>query len=242
MQRLTKNQLHELRLLHDKKGREEQGRYLIEGKKIVEEALNTALVELDCLIHTASFDASIIPDSINSFHVSPAEMQRISALRSPQEVIAVCRIPAFNSLKGNRILCLDGIQDPGNLGSILRIADWFGIPEVLLSKGSVDCYNPKTVQASMGSIFRTAIHYTDLEVFLKHTHLTVFGAVLEGTPIQDMDWQQEGILVIGSESTGISPSIMPLLHNRITIPRFGNAESLNAAIACGILCAKWSGI
>jgi TrmH family RNA methyltransferase len=242
MQRLTKNQLHELRLLHDKKGREEQGRYLIEGKKIVEEALNTALVELDCLIHTASFDASIIPDSINSFHVSPAEMQRISALRSPQEVIAVCRIPAFNSLKGNRILCLDGIQDPGNLGSILRIADWFGIPEVLLSKGSVDCYNPKTVQASMGSIFRTAIHYTDLEVFLKHTHLTVFGAVLEGTPIQDMDWQQEGILVIGSESAGISPSIMPLLHNRITIPRFGNAESLNAAIACGILCAKWSGI
>ena len=242
MQRLTKNQLHELRLLHDKKGREEQGRYLIEGKKIVEEALNTALVELDCLIHTASFDASIIPDSINSFHVSPTEMQRISALRSPQEVIAVCRIPAFNSLKGNRILCLDGIQDPGNLGSILRIADWFGIPEVLLSKGSVDCYNPKTVQASMGSIFRTAIHYTDLEVFLKHTHLTVFGAVLEGTPIQDMDWQQEGILVIGSESAGISPSIMPLLHNRITIPRFGNAESLNAAIACGILCAKWSGI
>ena len=242
MQRLTKNQLHELRLLHDKKGREEQGRYLIEGKKIVEEALNTALVELDCLIHTASFDASIIPDSINSFHVSPTEMQRISALRSPQEVIAVCRIPAFNSLKGNRILCLDGIQDPGNLGSILRIADWFGIPEVVLSKGSVDCYNPKTVQASMGSIFRTAIHYTDLEVFLKHTHLTVFGAVLEGTPIQDMDWQQEGILVIGSESAGISPSIMPLLHNRITIPRFGNAESLNAAIACGILCAKWSGI
>ena len=242
MQRLTKNQLHELRLLHDKKGREEQGRYLIEGKKIVEEALNTALVELDCLIHTASFDASIIPDSINSFHVSPTEMQRISALRSPQEVIAVCRIPAFNSLKGNRILCLDGIQDPGNLGSILRIADWFGIPEVLLSKGSVDCYNPKTVQASMGSIFRTAIHYTDLEVFLKHTHLTVFGAVLEGTSIQDMDWQQEGILVIGSESAGISPSIMPLLHNRITIPRFGNAESLNAAIACGILCAKWSGI
>lgn len=242
MQRLTKNQLHDLKSLHQKKGREEQGRYLIEGKKIVEEALNSTFVEMDCVVHTASFDASIIPDSINSFHVSPAEMQRISTLRSPQEVVAVCRIPAFNSPKGNRILCLDGIQDPGNLGSILRIADWFGIPEVLLSKGSVDCFNPKTVQASMGSIFRIAIHYTELEVFLKHTQLPVFGAVLEGRSIQDVDWHHEGILVIGSESTGISPSIMPLLRERITIPRFGNAESLNAAIACGILCAKWSGI
>lgn len=242
MQRLTKNQLHDLKSLHQKKGREEQGRYLIEGKKIVEEALDSRLVEMDCVVHTASFDASIIPDSIHSFHVSPAEMQRISTLRSPQEVLAVCRIPAFNSPKGNRILCLDGIQDPGNLGSILRIADWFGIPEVLLSKGSVDCFNPKTVQASMGSIFRIAIHYTELEVFLKHTQLPVFGAVLEGRSIQDVDWHHEGILVIGSESTGISPSIMPLLRERITIPRFGNAESLNAAIACGILCAKWSGI
>jgi TrmH family RNA methyltransferase len=124
----------------------------------------------------------------------------------------------------------------------LRIVDWFGIPEVLLSKGSVDCFNPKTVQASMGSIFRIAIHYTELEVFLKQTNLPIYGAVLEGASIQDLVWPPEGILVIGSESTGISPSVMPLLHNRITIPRFGNAESLNAAIACGILCAKWSGI
>jgi len=242
MQRLTKNELHDLISLHHKKGREEQGRYLIEGKKIVEEALNTALIEIDCVLHTASFDASIIPDSINSFHVSPAEMQRISTLKSPQEVVAVCKIPHSNPPTGKRILCLDGIQDPGNLGSIVRIADWFGIPEVLLSKGSVDCYNPKTVQASMGSIFRTTIHYTDLDVFLQHTQLPVFGAVLEGTSIQAINWQQEGILVIGSESTGISPSIMPLIRERITIPRFGNAESLNAAIACGILCAKWSGI
>lgn len=242
MQRLTKNELHDLKSLHYKKGREEQGRYLIEGNKIVEEALNTTLVEIDCLLHTASFDASIITDSINSFHVSPAEMQRISTLKSPQEVVAACKIPYSNPPTGKRILCLDGIQDPGNLGSIIRIADWFGIPEVLLSKGSVDCYNPKTVQASMGSIFRTAIHYTDLEVFLQQTQLPVFGAVLEGASIQAMEWQQEGILVIGSESTGISPSIMPLIRERITIPRFGKAESLNAAIACGILCAKWSGI
>jgi len=242
MQRLTKNQLHELKSLHHKKGREEQGRYLVEGNKMVEEALDSSFVEIDCVLHTESFDASTISSSIPSFHVSPTEMQRISTLKSPQEVIAVCRIPAFNSPKGNRILCLDGIQDPGNLGSILRIVDWFGIPEVLLSKGSVDCFNPKTVQASMGSIFRIAIHYTELEVFLKQTNLPIYGAVLEGASIQDLEWPPEGILVIGSESTGISPSVMPLLHNRITIPRFGNAESLNAAIACGILCAKWSGI
>jgi TrmH family RNA methyltransferase len=242
MQRLTKNQLHELKSLHHKKGREEQGRYLVEGNKMVEEALDSSFVEIDCVLHTESFDASTISSSIALFHVSPTEMQRISTLKSPQEVIAVCRIPAFNSPKGNRILCLDGIQDPGNLGSILRIVDWFGIPEVLLSKGSVDCFNPKTVQASMGSIFRIAIHYTELEVFLKQTNLPIYGAVLEGASIQDLVWPPEGILVIGSESTGISPSVMPLLHNRITIPRFGNAESLNAAIACGILCAKWSGI
>ena len=242
MQRLTKNQLHELKSLHHKKGREEQGRYLVEGNKMVEEALDSSFVEIDCVLHTESFDASTISSTIPLFHVSPAEMRRISTLKSPQEVIAVCRIPAFNSPKGNRILCLDGIQDPGNLGSILRIVDWFGIPEVLLSKGSVDCFNPKTVQASMGSIFRIAIHYTELEVFLKQTNLPIYGAVLEGASIQDLVWPPEGILVIGSESTGISPSVMPLLHNRITIPRFGNAESLNAAIACGILCAKWSGI
>jgi TrmH family RNA methyltransferase len=242
MQRLTKNQLHELKSLHHKKGREEQGRYLVEGNKMVEEALDSSFVEIDCVLHTESFDASTISSTIPLFHVSPTEMQRISTLKSPQEVIAVCRIPAFNSPKGNRILCLDGIQDPGNLGSILRIVDWFGIPEVLLSKGSVDCFNPKTVQASMGSIFRIAIHYTELEVFLKQTNLPIYGAVLEGASIQDLEWPPEGILVIGSESTGISPSVMPLLHNRITIPRFGNAESLNAAIACGILCAKWSGI
>lgn len=242
MQRLTKNQLHELKSLHHKKGREEQGRYLVEGNKMVEEALDSSFVEIDCVLHTESFDASTISSSIPLFHVSPTEMQRISTLKSPQEVIAVCRIPAFKSPKGNRILCLDGIQDPGNLGSMLRIADWFGISEVVLSKGSVDCYNPKTVQASMGSIFRTSVQYTELDVFLKQTNLPIYGAVLEGASIQDLVWPPEGILVIGSESTGISPSVMPLLHNRITIPRFGNAESLNAAIACGILCAKWSGI
>lgn len=242
MQRLTKNQLHDLKSLHHKKGREEQGRYLVEGNKMVEEALASSFVEIDCVLHTESFDASTISSTIPLFHVSPTEMQRISTLKSPQKVIAVCRIPAFNSPKGNRIICLDGIQDPGNLGSMLRIADWFGISEVVLSKGSVDCYNPKTVQASMGSIFRTSVQYTELEVFLKQTNLPIYGAVLEGASIQDLVWPPEGILVIGSESTGISPSVMPLLHNRITIPRFGNAESLNAAIACGILCAKWSGI
>lgn len=242
MQRLTKNQLHDLKSLHQKKGREEQGRYLVEGKKMVLEVFNATTVEVDCLIHTESFEVSTIPSSMTTFHVSPTEMQRISTLKSPQEVIAVCRIPAFKSPKGKRILCLDGIQDPGNLGSILRVADWFGILEVVLSEESVDCYNPKTVQASMGSIFRTSVQYTELEVFLKQTNLPIYGAVLEGTSIQDIVWPTEGILVIGSESTGISPSVMPLVHNRITIPRFGNAESLNAAIACGILCAKWSGI
>jgi TrmH family RNA methyltransferase len=242
MQRLTKNQLHDLKSLKYKKGREEQGRFIVEGKKMVEEALSSPLLSIDCIFYTESYEAATLHNRTSTFHVSPTEMQRISALKSPQEVLAVCQIPPFQPPVGKRILCLDGIQDPGNLGSILRVADWFGISEVVLSKGSVDCYNPKTVQASMGSIFRTAVHYTELDVFLQQTQLPVYGAVLEGTSIQDFTWQKESILVIGNESTGISPFVMPFLHNRITIPRFGNAESLNAAIASGILCAKWSGI
>lgn len=239
MHRLTKQELHDLKALHRKRGREEQNLFLIEGEKIVLEALVCPYISVKKVLCTENYDPSTLRFEKDTIHVSPSEMARISALKSPQDVVAVCQLPVSNPPSGKRMLCLDGIQDPGNLGSILRIADWFGVPDVVLSSGSVDCFGPKCVQASMGSIFRVKVHYLPLEPFLLKTELPIYGAVLDGTPLKAITWKNEGILVIGGEGSGISIPVHSLLTERVTIPRLGGAESLNAAIACGILCAKW---
>jgi TrmH family RNA methyltransferase len=242
MQRVTKNELKSLKLLHSKKGRETEGLFLVEGPKMVKEALENREICIEKLLFSAPLEFGPIPTHLPQFHVSPSEMERISTMKTPPSAVAVCRIPSFKTPSGPRILCLDGIQDPGNLGSIIRIADWFGISGIVLSHECADAYNPKTVKSTMGSIFRVSLWYTALEEYLKTTTLPIYGAQLDGQSITNNFIPKDAILLIGSEGNGISKELLPYIHHAISIPRFGHAESLNAAIACGILCAKWNGI
>jgi TrmH family RNA methyltransferase len=153
----------------------------------------------------------------------------------------VLRYPTLTApITANRLICLDNIQDPGNLGTIIRIADWFGIQDIVASEQTVDCFNSKTIQASMGSIFRVSVSYTNLSEFLKTSTLPIYGAMMDGTTIQELTMETDSILVIGNEANGMSPDLIPYLTQHISIPRFGGAESLNAAVACGILVAKWN--
>ncbi len=178
--------------------------------------------------------------------VSEAELRKISALTTPNQVLALVDLPdstpAFDLLRARRCFYLDGLQDPGNLGAILRIADWFGWPAVFCSPDCVDAFSPKVVQASMGAIFRIHTYEVVLsELVAQEPGLPVFGAVLGGEDVSTTAWPSHGLLVIGNEGRGICPAAESLLTRRLTIPRHsdGRAESLNAAVAAGILAAMW---
>ena len=171
------------------------------------------------------------------------DIEKISTLKTPQEVIGLVKIPLwpvlnYNNLKQKFSLVLDGVQDPGNMGTIIRTADWFGITDIICSEDTVDVYNPKVVQATMGSLARVNIHYNQLEKVLPLIGLPLFGAVLNGENIFNKDFGTEGLLVLGNEGNGISPIIERMLTTKVTIPKVGKAESLNVAIAAAILCAE----
>ncbi|MCH5600534.1 RNA methyltransferase [Niabella ginsengisoli] len=154
-------------------------------------------------------------------------------------MLAIVQIPSFEKLQHNEnalSLALDGIQDPGNLGTIIRIADWFGIDQIICSRDCADVYNAKVVQASMGSIFRVSIYYTDLDSWMGEQKTTMFyGAALNGTPLKKITGLEKGVIVIGNESKGIREHVMSRITQKITIEKFGAAESLNAAVAAGII-------
>ncbi len=222
--------IKKVRSLHQKKFRQKEGLFLVEGQKMVEELLRSDFV-VDQLFSTVDF--------AGSENVSEGELERMSSLRNANQVLAVVKIPNIKLNPDKPSLVLDGVNDPGNLGTIIRIADWYGIDQVVCSKNTVDCYNPKVVQSTMGSLFRTSVHYLDLEEFLAKTTIPTFGAVMDGnTP------ERAGMavnLVLGSESHGIRESILPYLNQRVTIPRIGEAESLNVAVAAGILLDRLCG-
>jgi len=141
-------------------------------------------------------------------------------------------------LRGTFHLILDDIQDPGNLGTIIRTADWFGFHRIICSAGSVDAYNPKVVQASMGSLARMQVYYTDVTALTRKAPVPVFGAMLNGTPIYETDFGHEGLIVLGNEGNGISASVLSHIQQAVTIPRIGNAESLNVAISAALFCTE----
>ena len=177
--------------------------------------------------------------------ISVTELEKISSLKTPQDAIAQIRIPEWpvlrhNDLKGCFSLVLDGIQDPGNMGTIIRIADWFGIINLICSEDTVDIYNPKVVQASMGSLSRVKVHYIGLSQFLSQIKLPIYGALLDGENIYDSDFGDEGLLLMGNEGNGIRPEIQKLITKAVTIPRIGKAESLNVAIATSLFCYEVS--
>lgn len=245
---LSQNQAKFLNALHLKKYRQKYQNFLVEGDKMVVELLNQHRLKVQAIYAVERWleenHALLMPfsDMVNA--VSSHELAKISTLTTPNQVLAVVHIPdappRFSLPKNQLCFYLDGIQDPGNLGSILRIADWFGMPAVYGSPDCADFYSPKVVQASMGAIFRVATWEIPFEILQPEIpNISITGAVLDGQSIFEQKPPSTGLLVIGNEGRGISETLMPQLTHRISIPKGvnGGAESLNAAIAAGILAA-----
>jgi RNA methyltransferase, TrmH family len=241
---LSKSQINLLKSLQHKKFRTEHGLFLVEGHKSVNEFANSAY-QVDTIFQTYTTDPKLLnlSQKINSQQISLNDLEKISSLKTPQDVVALVKIPDWPALSNDTLskkfsIVLDGIQDPGNLGTIIRTADWFGITDIICSADTVDAYNPKVVQASMGSLSRTRIHYVDIEPFLKRTQLPVFGALFNGKNIYETQFGAEGLIVMGNEGNGIRPTVEKLIQKAITIPRAGQAESLNVGIATAIFCSE----
>ena len=241
---LSKSQISLLKSLQHKKDRTEHGLFLVEGYKSVIEFINSSY-QVEAIYHTASFASKMLnlSQKINLYNISVTEIEKISSLKTPQQVIALVKIPAWPALNNAKFkkkfsLVLDGIQDPGNMGTIIRTADWFGIGNIICSEDTVDVYNPKVVQASMGSLSRINVHYTNLASVLHHANLPVFGAMLNGENIYNTDFGAEGLIVMGNEGNGLRPEIEKLINKAVTIPRTGSAESLNVAIATALFCSE----
>ena len=224
--------------LQQKKFRTQYGTFLVEGEKMVKEIIQSDF-ELEFVFVTSGNKI----ENYNAIEISEKEMKSISALTTPSNFLAVAKQKkqAIDLAQNNLILVLDNIKDPGNLGTIIRTADWFGINSIFCSNECVDVFNPKVVQATMGSIFRTTVVYTNLLDFFKENKtIPVYGALLEGENVyQQPIKHKKAFLLMGSESFGISKILEPFITNKIMIPKVGNAESLNVAVATGILCSAY---
>lgn len=241
---LTKKIAKYIQSLSHKKFRDEFRSFIAEGPKVVEELLMEKKFSVEWLIGTKDWFAlnpsltDNVPPS-NRIEVLPFQLESISQLKTPNEVLAVFKQPETDKLpaaSGRISLMLDDLRDPGNLGTIIRIADWFGIPQIICSMETVDCFNSKVVQSTMGSLARVQIVYTDLADYIQaNQSVPLFGAVLNGQSIYEMPPLKEGIIIIGNESHGIQAPLLDRLTHKITIPKKGNAESLNAAVATAII-------
>jgi len=233
---LSKNQSKLITSLQQKKYRVQYQLFVVEGIKVVNELLSSNY-ELNKLFCTE--DCSALFKNCNLQIISEKELSKISNLSSPNKVLGLFKIPTTYKIKEEGlILVLDGINDPGNLGTIIRLSDWFGVSHIVCSKNTVDCYNQKVVQATMGSLARISITYEDLEVFLKETQLPIYGAVMDGTNVYSRSLQQNAVLVMGNESNGMSKTIESLINTKVTIPKYSEStvtESLNVATATAIL-------
>jgi len=238
---ITKNQVKYIQSLGQKKSRDIENRFIAEGPKLVNELLtaeNCKIIQLFALKEWIDEN----PNASNHTEVielSDAELEKISQLTTPNRVLAVIEKIQWKNdpeIKGNISIVLDTIQDPGNMGTIIRLADWFGIKNIFCSAECADVYSPKVVQASMGSISRVRVEYTDvLSWLIENNDLRIYAAVLDGRDITKMEKINEGIIVIGNESKGINTEMLKLANIQITIPGKGKAESLNAAVATGII-------
>jgi TrmH family RNA methyltransferase len=237
---LSKNQIKLITSLQQKKYRKQHQLFFAEGVKVIEELLRSKY-ELQTLYVTEPLDFKVSTDKI--YTISPAELKKISALTTPNNCLAVFKTPTEHfSLKEGLIVALDDVRDPGNLGTIIRLCDWFGVEQLVCSPETVDIYNPKVVQATMGSIGRVAVLYTDLVSFLKTTSLPVFGTFMDGENIYKKDLPSNAILIMGNEANGISDEVAQCMTSKLTIPRFGQlqeTESLNVATATAIILSEF---
>jgi len=263
---ISKNQISRIRSLHQKKYRDELNLFIAEGEKVVSELISSD-IKIHSIYATEQFDNlmmsrfddvtaigklsnyQIIKSSNRVEIIKEEELKKISALTTPQGVLAVAEMPKpllVSEINTNQLfLVLDEIKDPGNLGTIIRIADWFGFQDVVCSENSADAFSPKVVQAAMGSLFRINILYTDLSSFLKEVaadeKLPVYGSLLDAENIYKAKLKNRGCIVIGNESKGISVALLPFITDKISIPSFtkGKIDSLNAAMAAAIVCSEF---
>lgn len=219
------------------------GKFLVEGDKLVRELL-ASNVKTDAIYALEAWKSANTTNKAEITVVSATDLERISTHESPNQVIAVAEIPTteYNNqpLSDGLYIALDQIQDPGNAGTIIRIADWFGIDTIFLSKDSVDIYNPKVVSSAKGSLFRTKCHYVDLaQLFEANKNLPVYGTFMDGDNIYKTSLDKSAMIVIGNEANGINTELLPFIKKKISIPNFGKAESLNAAVATGIVVSEF---
>lgn len=213
--------------------------FLVEGNKIIQELpySNCKIKEIFST-NPGLLEFSDVPVS----EISDAELKKISFLQHPKDSVAVCELQEHFVLENiSRQIVLDGIQDPGNLGTIIRLADWFGIPQIICSEDTVDVYNPKVIQASMGSFLRVNVVYTSLENFMKKSPNENIGTDMQGENIFEFQFPEKFNLILGNEGNGMRPETENLLHSTISIPRFGNrkiTESLNVSMAAGIILGQ----
>ncbi|WP_034041342.1 TrmH family RNA methyltransferase [Wocania ichthyoenteri] len=235
---LSKNQIKLITRLKQKKYRLQYSFFVVEGIKTIQELLQSKLT-----LHALYTIEALNIDAKDEILISDAELKRISFLTTPNKALAVFKIPAPKPVNtSGLIVALDAIRDPGNLGTIIRLCDWFGVTDLVCSKETVDCFNPKVVQATMGSITRVNINYVDLVDFLNETSLPVFGAFMEGENVYNKQLPKAGVLVMGNEANGISKEVEAIINEKISIPRFGDlqaAESLNVATATAILLSEF---
>jgi len=241
---LSKQKIKDTQTLGQKKFRQQEGLFIAEGPKLVRELLETdaSLVKEIFALKEWITDNEKILVKIAITEITEIELKRISLLTTPNKVLAIVR--QFDedkeiTTKGIITLALDGIRDPGNLGTIIRTADWFGIKQIVCSPDSAELYNPKVVQATMGSIARVKVFYTDLNEWLaEQKDISIYATTLEGQDVTTVKKIQEGIIIFGNESKGIGTDILKLATIKLTIPKKGKAESLNAAVAAGIILSQ----
>ncbi|OZV69210.1 TrmH family RNA methyltransferase [Winogradskyella aurantia] len=236
---LSKHRIKLIRGLSQKKYRQEFGLFTVEGIKSINEFL-TSQFNLDSLYSTAPvFD--IVGEQYHQ--ITALELKKISSLKNPNTALALFKIPEVRTPKSNGlILALDDVRDPGNLGTIIRLCDWFGIEDLVCSLNTVDCFNSKVVQASMGSLTRVNVSYLELDSFIKSQSMPVFGTFMEGESIYKTTLPNAGIIILGNEANGISDNIKNLVEKAITIPQFGekqDTESLNVANATAIILSEF---
>lgn len=234
---ISKNQLKLLRALGQKKQRKAHGLFLVQGEKNVLELVNSSLT-VKHVFATSEFLAEN-SNELNAFECIEAsldDLTKASTLVSNNAAIAVVEIPSVETPKAEGLMiALDGVSDPGNLGTIIRVADWYGIKHIVASTDCADPYNPKTISATMGSFGRVTVSQLDLPSYLEQSNLPVYGAFLEGESVHKTELAAEGILLMGSESHGVREQAAKFVTDKITIPAFGGAESLNVAMATGII-------
>lgn len=245
---ISKAKIKLIQSLKHKKNRDKNGLFVAEGIKTIKELLDTKLSTVEVFCTQKALSQIVINKDVKITEARIEEIKKITHLSTPSEIVGLFKIPKndlLDSFCSNFILVLDGVQDPGNLGTIIRLADWYNIKSIVCSENCVDNYNPKVVQSTMGSIFRVKVHYTDLESYLekaKKNKFTIYGSFMDGKTIYTESFDEKKILIMGSEGKGISDEVEKFVENKISIPAFFNGddgpESLNVAIASAIIVSE----